>query len=137
VKKKQAATNWRKRALEAEKQWCEALADRNMKAISLTGEIRRNEDLRGQIEVGDQLIAQQRERLIRLTRIAELGNSLALAVRGMWHQGNPSVCRAYELGGTLWIKEHGITQVANARNVYEAAVAALLVDTALPLKEKL
>ena len=131
MKKKKAATNWRKRALEAEKQWCEALADRNVKAISLAGEIRRNADLRGQIEVGDALLDKQRERLIRLTEI----KNFALELIHRTGTARRVSSSTFELTGEQWVRVDSTEIRVAALNLAEN-IAALEVDSFVPQKEK-
>jgi hypothetical protein len=139
VNKKQAATNWRKRAEIAEfslsveqaahlfwQTQCEAAAERWKKYEKMT------HDLRGQIEVGDALIDKQRERLIRLTRVMDFGNTLTQELRTIWKD----VPITAELDGVGWMRVHSLDRVICARRHYESAVAALEVDTAIPLKEK-
>jgi hypothetical protein len=137
MKAKRKAKNWRKRAEEAEKS---EKALRRRYEASVNGwdtvlndyEIKFRE-LHGQIEVGDALLDKQRERLIRLTEIKNLGEELTKAIRGVWIK-NVDACQTYELDGTAWVKGHGFSSVILARKHYENAIAALEVDTAIPQK---
>ena len=87
--------------------------------------------LLGQIEVGDDMIAQQRELLIRLTEIKNNAQDLIAAFRSLWHGSKFTT----ELGGTVWLRVHGITAVEKIGQGLSYKIAALEVDSALPKPE--
>jgi hypothetical protein len=126
--KKRPPTNWRKRALEAEaartrdNNFWEELYD-----TTTSG-------LQHQIEVGDQLLAAQRERLIRLTEISDLASTLVGVIGGSWHMAGSET---FELDGTKWIRHREAARVSVHAHQVLTAIAALSVDTACPPKETL
>lgn len=132
MKKKQAVTNWRKRAEEA-LQDIKRVRDFWSDQADYTRRECENAiaDLRGQIEVGDALLDKQRERLIRLTEIKKLAESLIGVIGGSWHMSGGE---AFELDGTKWIRHREAARVSTSAHQLLTAIAALEVDTAIPQK---
>ena len=136
MKKKKAATNWRKRALEAEEEnrWqADSLAVFRSKfgAQSNCQALDAIDGLRHQIEVGDALLDKQRERLIRLTEIKNRADCLVQWINGMERRPN-----AFELSGTAWFKFRYFDYFLSVARLLEHAIAALEVDSFVPQKEK-
>jgi len=137
VKKKKAATNWRKRALEAEEEnrWqADSLAVFRSKfgAQSNCQALDAIDGLRHQVEVGDALLDKQRERLIRLTEMKNKAQSFINVFRTV----GMDLYVTCELDGTQWTKVYNITNAVLALAPLERSIAALEVDTAIPQKEK-
>ena len=154
--KKKPPTNWRKRAEEAEGR--EAATLRNYKAIwdevldlrlALTEEKstrlfwqtqceaaaelwKKYEKMfsqaQHQIEVGDQLLAAQRERLIRLTET----KNLALVLIGELEKCSIPCTTTYELDGRGWALLDSALRAFGASRALSKQIAALEIDTALP-----
>jgi hypothetical protein len=87
-------------------------------------------ELQHQIEVGDQLLAAQRERLIRLTTIKNVAQELANRMRALRNENTPT----FELHGLAWLKIVDVKQAATAIEQLENCIASLEVDTALSRK---
>ena len=137
MKKKKAATNWRKRALEAEEEnrWqADSLAVFRSKfgAQSNCQALDAIDGLRHQVEVGDALLDKQRERLIRLTEMKNKAQSFINVFRTV----GMDLYVTCELDGTQWTKVYNITNAVLALAPLERSIAALEVDTAIPQKEK-
>ena len=115
MKKKKAATNWRKVAEDWEELFNSTTAR-----------------LRGQIEVGDALLDKQRERLIRLTEMKNKAQSFINVFRTV----GMDLYVTCELDGTQWTKVYNITNAVLALAPLERSIAALEVDTAIPQKDK-
>lgn len=90
----------------------------------------RDADLQATRDRDDELMAAQRERLIRLTEIKNAGILLMTAFDGVWHDADQDI--SWELNGTGWVKQRNVFPCLAAANTFSRAIAALEVDSTLP-----
>jgi hypothetical protein len=122
--KKRPPTNWRKRAEMFE----DLFAKKSEMCCKIFVE---NKEFQHQIEVGDQLIAAQRERLIRLTEI----KNQAQAFLYSWGMGRADDFPTQGFGCQRWIRLFEVYSTRYLAKMLQEQIAKLEVDTACPPKE--